>query len=150
MKRRYQMKKSNEKTGMIIAVLEAVVSLFMILAVKIIAPVCPGMLELVSGKQVHMKCYYAGVVFVFFAVLLLISAALCFVTKQQLTCGIMTISLAVFVFLTFHDSIGVGICANPDMACQMTAPFVKVSATIELILGAVSVFLAIQKGAEEK
>ena len=62
----------------------------------------------------------------------------------------MTISLAVFVFLTFYDSIGVGICANPDMACQMTAPFVKVSATIELILGAVSVFLAIQKGAEEK
>lgn len=144
------MKSSNEKTGMIIAILEAAAALFMIMAVKIIAPVCSGMLELVSGKQVPMKCHYAGVAFVFFAVLLLVSAVLCLVTRQQLACGIMTIALAVFVYLTFNGSIGVGICANPDMACQLTAPFVKVSATIELILGAASVFLSVRKGAEDK
>lgn len=61
----------------------------------------------------------------------------------------MTIAAAVLIFVTFHDSMGIGICANPDMACQMTAPFVKVSATAELVLGAVSVVLAVKKGAEE-
>lgn len=144
------MKNSNEKAGMVIAILEAAVAVFMIVAVKVIAPVCPGMLELVSGKQVHMKCYYAGVAFVFFAVLLLVSAVLCLLTKQQLSCGVMTIALAIFVFLTFHDSMGIGICANPDMACQMTAPFVKVSATIELLLGAASVIMSAKKGVEKK
>lgn len=143
------MKNPNEKAGTVIAVLEAAIALFMILAVKVIAPVCPGMLELASGKQVHMKCYYAGVAFVFFAVLLFISAVLCLLTKQRMSCSIMTIAAAVLIFVTFHDSMGIGICANPDMACQMTAPFVKVSATAELVLGAVSVVLAVKKGAEE-
>ena len=138
------MKNPNEKAGAVIAVLEAAIALFMILAVKVIAPVCPGMLELASGKQVHMKCYYAGVAFVLF-----ISAVLCLLTKQRMSCGIMTIAAAVLIFVTFHDSMGIGICANPDMACQMTAPFVKVSATAELVLGVVSVVLAVKKGAEE-
>ena len=39
---------------------------------------------------------------------------------------------------------------KPGHGMSDDGAIVKVSATIELILGAVSVFLAIQKGAEEK
>lgn len=144
------MKNSNEKAGTVIGILEAIVAVFMILAVKVIAPVCPGMLELVSGKQVHMKCYYAGVAFVFFAVLLLVNAVLACVTKQHLSSAVMTIAVAIFIFATFNDSVGIGICANQDMACQMTAPFVKVSATIEIVLGVLSIVFSVKKGVKVK
>ena len=126
---------NNKKTLMIIAAVEAVVAIFMYFAVTKIAPVCAGMLELVSGKQVHMKCYYAGVVFVFIAVALLINAVLSMAVKPSVVSGVMTIVLAVFVFAALNDTIGIGICANPDMACQMTAPFVKVCAAVEIICG---------------
>ena len=79
----------------IIATVEAVVAFFMCLVVLKIAPVCGGMLELASGKQVHMKCYYASVVFVFFAVALLINAVLAMVVKPSVVSGVMTVVLAI-------------------------------------------------------
>lgn len=125
----------NKKKLMVIAAIEAVVAVFMWLAVTKIAPVCEGMLELTSGKQVHMKCFYASTVFVFIAILLLVNAILTIVSKPSSVSGVMTVVIAAFVFVTLNDSIGIGICMNPDMACQMTAPFVKVSATVEIICG---------------
>lgn len=133
---------NNKKTLMIISAIEAVVAIFIFLAVTKIAPVCSGMLELVSGKQVHMKCYYASVVFVFIAVILLINAVMAMLVKPSVVSGVMTIVLAVLVFITLNDSIGIGICANPDMACQMTAPYVKVCAVVEIICGLVYVLKA--------
>lgn len=133
---------NNKKTFMIIAIVEALAAVFMYFAVTKIAPVCGGMLELVSGKQVHMKCYYAAVVFVFIAVVLLINAVLSMVVKPNIASGVMTIVVALLIFATLNDSIGIGICANPDMACQMTAPFVKVCAVIEIICGAAYIFSA--------
>ena len=129
----------------IIAAVEAVVAFFMWLVVSKIAPVCAGMLELASGKQVHMKCYYASVVFVFFAVALLINAVLAMVVKPSVVSGVMTVMLAALVFVTLNDSIGIGICANPDMACQMTAPYVKVCATVEAICGLIYSSIALKE-----
>lgn len=132
----------NKNTLMIIAAVESLVAIFMYLAVTKIAPVCGGMLELVSGKQVHMKCYYASVVFVFIAVVLLINAVLSMTVKPSIVSGVMTIVVALLVFAALNDSIGIGICANPEMACQMTAPYVKVCATVEVFCGAAYVFVA--------
>ena len=133
---------NNRKTLMIIAAVEALVAVFMYFAVTKIAPVCGGMLELVSGKQVHMKCYYAGVVFVFIAVVLLVNALLSMAVKPGIVSGVMTIVVALLVFATLNDSIGIGICMNTEMACQMTAPYAKVCAVIEIICGTAYAFLA--------
>lgn len=130
----------------IITAVEAVVAIFMWFAVTKLAPVCSGMLELVSGKQVHMKCYYASVVFVFIAVVLLINAVLAFFVKPNIVTGIMTVIVAALTFATLNDAIGIGICMNPDMACQMTAPFVKVCATVEIICGLAYTFVAAKAG----
>ena len=130
----------------IIAAIEIIVAIFMLLVVKKIAPVCSGMLELVSGKQVHMKCYYAAVAFTFIAVVLLINAVVSLFVKTSVVSGIMTIVVAALVFATLNDSIGIGICMNPEMACQMTAPYVKVCAVVEIICGAIyTVFAAKEK-----
>ena len=135
----------NKKNFTIIAGVEALVAIFMWVAVTRIAPVCSGMLELVSGKQVHMKCYYTAVVFVFVAVLLLVNAIVAIFAKPSLVSGVMTIALAAVVFVVLNDSIGIGICVNPDMACHMTAPFAKVSATVEIICGLVYIFFGTKK-----
>lgn len=133
---------NENKKLVIVAAVEALVAVFMWIAVTKIAPVCGGMLELTSGKQVHMKCYYASAVFVFIAVLLLVNAILAVILKQSIVSGVMTIAIAALVFATLNDSIGIGICMNPDMACQMTAPFVKVCATVEIICGLVYAYFA--------
>lgn len=124
-----------KKTLTVIAAVEAIVAIFMWFAVTKLAPVCAGMLELVSGKQVHMKCYYAAVVFVFIAVVLLINAVLGMVVKPSVATGIMTVVLAALVFVVLNDSIGIGICMNTEMACHMTAPYAKICATVEIICG---------------
>ena len=130
----------------IIAGIEIVVAVFMWLVVTKISPVCSGMLELVSGKQVHMKCYYASVVFVFIAIVLLINGVVSLLVKTSVVSGIMTVVVAALVFVTLNDSIGIGICANPEMACQMTAPFVKVCAAVEIVCGILyTIFAAKEK-----
>jgi len=133
---------NNKNKLRIIAAIEAVVAVFMFLAVTKIAPVCGGMLELVSGKQVHMKCRYAANVFVFIAIVLLINAVLSLIVKSSVVSGIMTIVVALLVYATLNDAFGVGICANPHMACQMTAPYVKVCAVVEIICGIVYTLIA--------
>ena len=133
---------NNKKTLMIIAAVEALVAAFMYIAVTKIAPVCGGMLELASGKQVHMKCHYAGVVFVFIAVVLLINAVVAMIAKPSVVSGVMTIVVALLVFAVLNESVGIGVCANTEMACQMTVPYAKVCATIEVICGAAYAFVA--------
>ena len=123
----------------IISIVEAIVAIVMIVSIKAISPVCAGMLELVSGKQVHMKCYYTSVVLVLLAVLLLVNALICYVRKDQIGSGIMSVVLAAFVFLALHDIIGIGICIKTEMACHMTAIFAKLSALIEIVLGIISI-----------
>ena len=133
---------NNKKTLTIISAIEAVVAIFMYFAVTKLAPVCGGMLELVSGKEVHMKCYYTAVVFVFIAVVLLVNALLSMAVKPSVVSGVMTIVVALLVFAALNEAIGIGICAKAEMACQMTAPYAKLCAGIEIICGAAYTFLA--------
>ena len=135
----------NKKKLTIVALVEAIAAVFMWIAVTKIAPVCTGMLELTSGKQVHMKCHYASVVLVFIAILLLVNAIIAVVTKPSIVSAVMTVVIAAFIFITLNDSVGIGICANPDMACQMTAPFAKVCGTIEIICGLVYGYMVSKK-----
>ena len=71
------------KSTMAVAIVEAVAAVFMLLAVKVIAPVCTGMVETAAGKQVPMRCHYTEVAATLFAMLLLVNAVVCFVTKPR-------------------------------------------------------------------
>lgn len=133
-----------QNKSVIFAIVEAVIAVFILLAVKVIAPVCTGMVETAAGKQVFMKCHYTGVVLTLLAILLLVTAIVCFVTKQELACGIMTAAISVIVFVVLNDSMGIGVCANTEMACNMMVPFVKVGATAELIVGIASAYFGVK------
>ena len=134
------------KSTMVVAVVEAVVAILMLLVVKVIAPVCTGMVETAAGKQVPMRCHYTEVVASLLAVLLLVCAVVCFVTKQKVACGVMAVAIAACGFVILSSTMGTGICANPDMACNVTAPFIKLCSTLALFTGAISVFLGMKEG----
>ena len=99
--------------------LQALAAAVLIGAVKIWAPVCGKMLELVSGKQVPMKCHWAGQAAIAVSVIILAAAVMALLAKKEYK-GLMVVNAvaAVVLFLVFTSLIGV--CASAEMRCQAT------------------------------
>ena len=106
-------------TNILIAV-QAVAGLVMIGAVKIWAPVCGKMLELVSGKEVPMKCHWAGQAAIAVSVIILAVAVMAFLAKKEYK-GFMVVNAVAgaVLFLIFTNTL-VGVCASAEMRCQIT------------------------------
>ena len=107
------------KMNNILILMQAVAAAVMIGALKIWAPVCGKMLELVSGKEVPMKCHWAGQAAVAIAVIILVAAVMALLAKKEYK-GLMVVTAvaAVMLFLVFTSLIGV--CASEEMRCQAT------------------------------
>lgn len=128
----------------IISAIQVVAALCVLGAVKIWAPVCSGMLTLETGKEVAMKCHYAGQAAIAVAVILLVSAGITFFAKSaHKLVQVISIVGAVMLFLLFTSLIG--ICANTQMSCHTTALWGK-GAAIVIIIAAVVDLLAGKKG----
>ena len=99
--------------------LQALAAACMIGAIKIWAPVCGKMLELTSGKQVPMKCHWAGQAAIAVSVIIIAVAVMAFLAKKEYK-GLMVVNAvaAVVLFLVFTSLIGV--CASETMRCQIT------------------------------
>ena len=107
------------KMNNILILIQAVAAAVMVGAVKIWAPVCGKMLELVSGKEVPMKCHWAGQAAIAVAVIILAAAIMALLAKKEYK-GLMVVNAvaAVVLFLIFTSLIGV--CASQEMRCQAT------------------------------
>ena len=107
------------KLNNILIILQAAAALCLIGAIKIWAPVCGKMLELVSGKQVPMKCHWAGQTAMAVCVIILAVAVIALLTKQGYK-GLQAANAVagVVLFLVFTSLIGV--CASEEMRCQVT------------------------------
>ena len=107
------------KMNNILIGLQALAAALMIGAVKLWAPVCGKMLELVSGKEVPMKCHWAGQAAIAIALIILTAAVMALLAKKEYK-GLMVVSAvaAVLLFLVFTSLIGV--CASEEMRCQIT------------------------------
>ena len=103
----------------IMIALQALAAVLLIGALKIWAPVCGKMLELTSGKQVPMKCHWAGQAAIAVSVILLVVAVMAFLAKKEYK-GFMVVTAVcgVMLFLVFTSLIGV--CASETMRCQAT------------------------------
>ena len=104
----------------IMIALQALAAVLLIGAIKIWAPVCGKMLELVSGKQVPMKCHWAGQAGMAVAAIILIAAAMALLAKKEYK-GFMVITAVcgALLFMIFATSF-IGVCASADMRCQIT------------------------------
>ena len=107
------------KMNNILILIQAVAAAVMVGAVKIWAPVCGKMLELVSGKEVPMKCHWAGQAAIAICVIILAAAVMALLAKKEYK-GLMVVNAvaAVVLFLIFTSLIGV--CASQEMRCQAT------------------------------
>lgn len=103
----------------VMIVLQALAAATLLGAIKIWAPVCGKMLELVSGKQVPMKCHWAGQAAIAISVIIIAAAVMALLAKKEYK-GLMIVNAvaAVVLFLVFTSLIGV--CASTEMRCQIT------------------------------
>ena len=99
--------------------LQALAAALLVGAIKIWAPVCGKMLELVNGKQVPMKCHWAGQAAIAISVIIIAAALIALLAKKEYK-GLMVVNAvaAVVLFLVFTSLIGV--CASAEMRCQIT------------------------------
>ena len=129
------------KLNNILIAFQALAAVVMVAALKIWAPVCGKMLELVSGKQVPMKCHWAGQAAIAVSVIILAVAVVALMAKKEYK-GLMVVNAVagVVLFLVFTKLIGV--CASEEMRCQITrlwgmgcAAVVCVTSVINLLSG---------------
>ena len=107
------------KLSNIFIAIQALAAVVMVAALKIWAPVCGKMLETTAGKQVPMKCHWAGQAAIAVCVIILAVAVMAFLAKKEYK-GLMVVNAvaAVVLFLVFTKLIGV--CASAEMRCQIT------------------------------
>ena len=129
---------------MIIAVVEAIHAIALILTVKVFAPVCTGMVETAAGKQIPMRCHYTSQALVFLGIILLVNALVYAVRKEAVTSGVIAAIASILAILSLSSTLGMGVCMNPEMACNLTAPIVKVVGAIGVLIGIVSIYLGIK------
>ena len=103
----------------ILIALQALSTLAVIGALKIWAPVCGKMLELTNGKQVPMKCHWAGQAAIAVCVIIIVVAIMALLMKKEYKYLMVVSAVAgVLLFMVFTNLIGV--CASPDMRCNVT------------------------------
>ncbi|MBQ2854048.1 MAG: DUF4418 family protein [Oscillospiraceae bacterium] len=103
----------------IMIALQALAALCVMGAVKLWAPVCGKLLELVNGNQIPMKCHWAGQAAIAVSVIILAAAVMALLAKKEYK-GLMVVTAvaAALLFLVFTSLIGV--CASETMRCQTT------------------------------
>lgn len=108
------------KMNKILIALQALAAALLIGAIKIWAPVCGKMLELTTGKQVPMKCHWAGQAGLAIAIVILAAAIMALLAKKEYK-GLMVITAvcAVLLFMVFATGF-IGVCASETMRCQST------------------------------
>ena len=108
------------KLNNMLILIQAVAAAVMVGAVKIWAPVCGKMLELVSGKEVPMKCHWAGQAAIAICVIILAAAVMALLAKKEYK-GFMVVNAVAgaLLFLIFTNTL-IGVCASAEMRCQIT------------------------------
>ena len=103
----------------VMIILQALAAAALLGAIKIWAPVCGKLLDLVNGNQVPMKCHWAGQAAIAVSVIIIATAVMALLAKKEYK-GLMVVNAvaAVVLFLVFTSLIGV--CASETMRCQIT------------------------------
>lgn len=127
-----------KKTNILI-ILQVVASICVIGAIKVWAPVCGKMLELTSGKEVPMKCYYTGQAAMAVAGLLLCVAIIALLEKGRYKKYMFIILIGAIILFSLFGS-WIGVCASAEMRCQITAIWGKGAAVVMIITSVVELF----------
>lgn len=132
-----------KKVCKMLAGVQVLIGLLLIAVVGILNPVCSGMLKLESGGEVFMKCHYTGLFLGYFGILLMAVGIFVLVVAKNETsiklfavAGMIGIVLGVcMILITCDFSFGTGVCANAEMACNLTAGLARLLGGLAIITG---------------
>ena len=119
-------------------------ALLLIAALSLWAPPCSGQLELANGNFTFMKCVYTAKA-AMLIVVILIFAALENIAKKRLAALTYVVFGAALIAITFTSALGIGICANVEMACHTSALWIRIFGALIIVDGVVSFFLKDQR-----
>ena len=104
----------------VMIILQALAAAALLGAIKIRAPVCGKLLDLVNGNQVPMKCHWAGQAAIAVSVIILAVAVMALLAKKEYK-GLMVVNAVAgaILFLIFTNTL-IGVCASAEMRCQVT------------------------------
>lgn len=129
------------KLQKIIGGLSLVLGLLIALTPFQLAPVCQRLLELTTGRMVHMRCHYTGQAEVVLGLIVMAVSLLFLFNKSisaQKSLGAVLAFLGVAV-IVLPTNFGIGVCMNP-MECHTTAKFLYALGSLLVISGLVGVF----------
>lgn len=121
-----------------------VISLVILGALFLWAPVCDGLLELADGRLVHMKCFYTSQSASLLAILMLTQAITSLITKKPNPIIVIALGVMIIV-LTYQSFLGIGICLKETMACHTSASWLRISGALVIIIGIASLFIKTKK-----
>lgn len=106
-----------------------------------LAPVCQKLLELNTGKMVHMRCHYTGQAEVFLGVTIAIISLMYLFSKSSNVQKYLGAVLAVLgiVVILLPTNFGIGVCMSP-MECHTTAKVLYVLGGLLVIDGLMAFF----------
>ena len=123
------MKEEFGKRGVFLASAVTAAGAALIGSVYVWAPVCQAMVKLMNGREMPMKCFFSGQALVLIGALLVVNGAM------MLLCAIAVMS---------GGGLGIGICANVEMACHATAAWAKLCGGVAFAAGAAAFALGLK------
>ena len=103
-----------------ISIVIIVLGVLTVLIPLVILPTCEGMLELVSGKTVPMKCHWMGIAQSMIGIIIIIAGFCSIFVKSKdarIAQGITGIACGIISLLI--PTVFIGVCGNPAMACRI-------------------------------
>ena len=128
----------------LVALLEAACGV-LVAATPFVLPVCTGLLQTTTGKNVPMRCYYTGQTEIAVGGLIVLAGMLAFAFgKRAETRGALNaLVLALGAVVILLPTVILGTCASPDMACNIgTKPALILLGSATMLLGFVGVWEA--------
>ena len=128
------MDERNTKKNRIIAIILLLPVVITLGAIFIWAPVCDGLLELVSGKTVPMKCHHFQAAVIALSIVI-VGIVIEFFRSNNLAAIAIIFTGILMILMTFDFTVGIGVCMNKEMICNATAMWVRLSGTIAIACG---------------
>ncbi len=115
-------------------ILLAVSAILIIGAIYVWAPVCTKLLELKTGKLIHMNCHHSAVASVILAVIMLGILLESFIYKKKSVIVPCLIGIALFIVMK-DTPLSLGMCKMPSMACNKTLIWIDISGIMAILSG---------------
>lgn len=127
------------KNKKILTILPGIMALLMIGAVLGWASPCKHMLETVNGSTVHMSCFYLRVP-AFIMACTWLGISIDGLYHKKMSAFLLIISGILTILVTICKIVGIGICANTEMACHTTVWWMRGLGFAVIMVGLLSLY----------